>query len=782
MNADRAKDIGIGALGLLALTLALFFDVLFLPGDLVLSSVKADLAGQFVHWRAFGFGELARGNLALWNPHIYCGTPFLAGFQSALLYPLNAVYLVLPLAKAVNWEIALHAFLGGLFTWLWMYRRGLHPLACFLAGAEFILCAPWFMHIYAGHLPNLGTMAWAPLLFLALDGALERPCAGWCLLGSLAVAMQILAGHIQYVYYTGIAACLYLALCLPGAARRLQSAACLFLFYGGGAVLAAAQILPGVEAGMDSLRGLGVPYEFAAMFSLPPENLLTWVAPSFFGDGETFPYWGRWFLWEMSLFSSVTGFLLALYAVFFRQGGERLAAAGTAVLLLLLATGACMPWFGLLHSYLPGFDTFRGVSKFAFPATLFVIGLSAMGLDSLVRDGLQRRWRVLSVLGAGAVFALTAAMAIRQSARTPSGGWAELMRAIAGTGNVYLPPEFYSSGLAVAKAGEFAAQGLLILSATCAVIAAIVFLRIPGPRKASLLVLLAVVELLAAAMPHRETFRLPAAYPDALTSAFRGTPAETRILNPYKPNLALSMGWHDIWGRDPMVPRRYGEFTAWLQQVDGLQLAGNDFPFRSHPLLGMLRCGPMLTIAGDGIRLVDSGGVPMPRVFLVGRWVVEPRRDGAFAVLGQPGFDPRRLVVLERDPGLPEGSRPGSPGTARVTDVSADHLSIEADVSAPAILLVTDNFMEGWRIVPLEGGASQSYEIIPANYTLRGVPLAAGHHRFRMEYRPASFVIGCGLSVAGCIAWLAVAGILLRRRVVAGDAGSQASSGQEVLS
>jgi uncharacterized membrane protein len=88
--------------------------------------------------------------------------------------------------------------------------------------------------------------------------------------------------------------------------------------------------------------------------------------------------------------------------------------------------------------------------------------------------------------------------------------------------------------------------------------------------------------------------------------------------------------------------------------------------------------------------------------------------------------------------------------------------------------------MEGWRIVPLEGGASQSYEIIPANYTLRGVPLAAGHHRFRMEYRPASFVIGCGLSVAGCIAWLAIAGILLRRRAAAGAAAQQTSSDQEV--
>jgi len=85
-------------------------------------------------------------------------------------------------------------------------------------------------------------------------------------------------------------------------------------------------------------------------------------------------------------------------------------------------------------------------------------------------------------------------------------------------------------------------------------------------------------------------------------------------------------------------------------------------------------------------------------------------------------------------------------------------------VNHAAVLVVTDNYMDGWRIVPLEGSSSGAYEIIPANYTLRGVPLAQGHHHFRMEYRPASFTIGAWLSLAGAAAWLGVAGVLLRRR------------------
>jgi uncharacterized membrane protein YfhO len=105
-----------------------------------------------------------------------------------------------------------------------------------------------------------------------------------------------------------------------------------------------------------------------------------------------------------------------------------------------------------------------------------------------------------------------------------------------------------------------------------------------------------------------------------------------------------------------------------------------------------------------------------------------------------------------------------NPGTVRVTETSTDYLTFEADVNSASILVVTDNFMEGWRIVPLAGSASGSYEIIPANYTLRGVPLVPGHHHFRMEYRPVSFVIGIWLSLAGVVAWLAVAGFVVWRK------------------
>ncbi|HZL99468.1 MAG TPA: hypothetical protein VFD43_04370, partial [Planctomycetota bacterium] len=275
---------------LAAASLAMFADVLFVGSPAILSHASTDVASQYLHWRAFGFGELGRGNLALWNPHIYSGAPYLGGMQSALLYPPNWIHLLLPLPLAINWGIAGHVFLLGLFTCLWARRRGLAPLAALLSGLLAMFCGAHFGHVYAGHLSNLCSMAWMPLLLLAVDGWLERRKLGWLLLGAAAVALLILAGHPQYVFYTGIAVGLYALLHLVGVEGRLRALAGLLLMGVLGTALSAAQLLPALDAASEGVRRGGLSFEFAASFSLPPENLATLLVPFLFGGGPLLDY------------------------------------------------------------------------------------------------------------------------------------------------------------------------------------------------------------------------------------------------------------------------------------------------------------------------------------------------------------------------------------------------------------------------------------------------------------------------------------------------------------
>ena len=89
----REKTFQVALLILFGLTLLMFVDVLFSPRGVILSQLGTDLSSQFVYWREFGFSQLGQGNLALWNPHIFSGMPYFGGFQSALLYPLNWLFL-----------------------------------------------------------------------------------------------------------------------------------------------------------------------------------------------------------------------------------------------------------------------------------------------------------------------------------------------------------------------------------------------------------------------------------------------------------------------------------------------------------------------------------------------------------------------------------------------------------------------------------------------------------------------------------------------------------------
>ena len=216
----KPKALAAAAAVLLFATFYVFAEALFFGGDLILAQLNSDLTTQFIGWSEFAVREMSAGNLPLWNPHLYSGAPCLGGFQEALLYPPLWLHLLLPLPQAINWGIALHVFLAGLFTYMWMARRGLHPMAAMVAGLVFMFGGGYFMHITPGHLPNLRTMVWAPLIFLAIDDLTTTRSLRGAWLGSAAVAMQILAGHPQYVYYTALIAAPYALLGLWTAPAR----------------------------------------------------------------------------------------------------------------------------------------------------------------------------------------------------------------------------------------------------------------------------------------------------------------------------------------------------------------------------------------------------------------------------------------------------------------------------------------------------------------------------------------------------------------------------------
>jgi hypothetical protein len=168
MLFDRPSD-RIVAIVVGALVLALLLLALVLPSDLLLAAGNTDMVGEFVSSRAFLADSLRHGHIPLWNPYTYGGQPFLAGFEAAVLYPPNLLFLCLPLVPALNFSVLLHLVILGWGMERWAASRGLGAWASGLAGFVLPLSGAVFPHVYAGHLSNLSTMAWAPWLFLGLE-------------------------------------------------------------------------------------------------------------------------------------------------------------------------------------------------------------------------------------------------------------------------------------------------------------------------------------------------------------------------------------------------------------------------------------------------------------------------------------------------------------------------------------------------------------------------------------------------------------------------------------
>lgn len=739
---------------LAAFTLVTFAKVLFIhPGE-VLSDRRWDLAHYFVHWRYFGFQELKSGNLALWNPHCYSGVPFFGNFQSGLLYPLNFLYLLLPLEPAVNWTIALHVFLAGVFMFYWVRQRGMHSLACLLSALMAMFCGPHFLQIQVGHLPNLCTLIWAPLLFLAIDQLADGPALRPCLLGMFAVGMSILAGHPQYVFYIGVAAALYSILNLIKAKRRGAVMAGLAVIAAGGFCLAAVQLLTGLQEGRESIRSIGVSHHFASTYSFPPENILTLLAPWFLGDVKTVPYFGRWYLTEVSLFVSVAGLVLAVYGMATGAPAARRFSIIMLIAMLALALGGYTPWFELLFNYVPGFNLFRGMDKFLWLTALFLSMLAGIGLDQMLKGGPIPKWLAAGAVAAG--FILGAASFLPRELEWWAGTLHDLMR----TDEARLPDSAYADPNFIAQTAAQCSLSLFTGAACLLLVASLLFLaRSRRPIACGGILLMTAVELVCFAQTSLMSFQLLPAYVPRVVAFLLKNPGDYRVQY-VNPNCAMTEGTLDIGGDDPSALLRYMRYLAFIRGLDS-DTVQSEMP----PLIPngwgarILRCRYAFMLGRAENWTAQN---PLPRLLLADQFRIMTNYHEIFSTLTNLNFHAEEEVILESPPEpLPQPA--AEKGTVKLIDSSTDSATIEADTKTPCLLLMTDAYSQGWRALSLPGSSQPSYQIMPADYCLRAIPLAAGHHLLRMEYSPLGFRVGKVISMAAWPVFIALTILAFQR-------------------
>jgi len=273
----------------------IFFGLLPFPGDLLLSEYNPwrqasyggyvpgavpskvqyfDVLRELYPWKYLAIDEIKHGRLPLWNPYNFSGNPLLANYQSAVFYPLNILYFLLPFDIAWSALVVLQPFLGSIFFFLYATTISISPWGAILGAIAFNYGS--FANVWMEFNTVWHTILWLPLMLWCIE---KRKT----LLLAVVVFMSATAGHPQdFLYVLGFSG-IY-------ALTRKKNIVPSMLGFLGGLGLAAVQIFPMIELFRASAR---VPHDYQFIINnmlIPPWQLIKMFVPDFFGNPATKTY------------------------------------------------------------------------------------------------------------------------------------------------------------------------------------------------------------------------------------------------------------------------------------------------------------------------------------------------------------------------------------------------------------------------------------------------------------------------------------------------------------
>ncbi len=781
-------------LTLFLLTLAYFHNVVIPTDYNVLSDQNTDTRHQLFYWRYFGFNTLAKGTIPLWNPYIYGGTPFVGGVQSAIFYPLNLIFLIVPIYVAINYSIILHVFLSGVFTYLFLRFIKVNPKSevqnpkfstdrlsrssCIVSSIIFMFCAPQIFHVYPGHLPNLCTMIWLPLILLFLELFIRTRNFLYALMGGVAVTLNILAGHPQYFFYTAIAVVIYVIIRIIQEFKEHRNwkfvghhTAGIFILYVAGISLAAIQLLPAFEMIQHSARQT-ISYEWAGQFSFAPENFITLFIPEFLGDSLKTPYWGRYYLWEMSLYIGIFPLLLCALAAFCDRNKFTKTFLIMALITTILALGKFTPLFKILYAIVPGFNMFRGNSKFIFVVAFSLSVLSGIGAEYLQTSVFaKKKISSFCYVTIGIVAVISLFLLIFFLFRVGYGTWHGIIHKICLLGDRYttLPnlkdTGFLHATFAVATRG---AVKLIILSILSLLV---IGLWMNGRLRRQILIPIITIALIFGDLwcfgnQYMVTFDSRQCFwnKDILDVLKNDTePFRITTVGHFELNQGMAHNISHIGGYDANVIKEYSEFINLsdgkpieepriVMEVAQISKLTNllNLKYILLPAHVKIEHPTIKPVFRDSQYALFQNIQAMPRAFIVHGAKTLQGRDAIFKELTSSEFNPLTCVILEEPSRLStktfKENLQKEPHPT-ILDYSPNNVTLKATLFEDGYLVLGDTFYPGWNAY-VDGKKTQVFK---TNYILRSVFLEKGNHVVKFAYEPKSFAIGMIITLTSIV-------------------------------
>lgn len=766
---------GLMAVGVVILCLPM------LAGKFVSGSLS-DQVWAGIPFRNFWAEEFHRtGHIPLWNPYIFGGLPFVGAMHGDIFYPTSFLRLFLRADTVLNIVFALHIYLAGLFTYVFLRVLGRSWTSAVVGGLAYQLSGIVAAQVSPGHDGKVIVEALLPLMLTGLVlGIRKRRLEGFGLT-ALIVGFDLLSPQAQTTQYSLIfAGLLALYLCFMDEERPETPVqrwgalgfATLAVVLGFG--VAMIQYVPFLKYSPYGARFLGAGnWEYATAYAMPPANIVDWFTATFTGS----TVWGVYWVGDLVKLHSeyLGGAVVVLALLGIAKPPSRKFAwflGGAFLFFLLICLGAHTPFYRIWYTLVPTVKSTRAPGMAFFIPTFIVCLFAAGGVERMERGETSK-----VIIGAIAGAAVLLLLGI-------SGGMAQIAENVAGEAATAVRGEASTISLGAALAGLFA-----LLAAGAAFAAARQRLR------ALPLAMVLVVVVGADLMINNEryfNFWPPAQQlyaPDSVLQHIMRTPKPYRVMD--FPFAQGGASYPQNFLMYEHIPQVLGYHGNELHAYDGLMGGKNIWRYmasqRLYPLLGVRYLIFPINIAIPGWHIVARtsqpaatvGGRVNAEVVLYEADTIPPYArvipaavkvpdSVAVATLMDPRLDYDRILLLAPDaPANPPRvytlpARMASRATVSNWEPGKMNVHLDPAPEHDAWLLVSENWYPDWHAT-VDGRPATTMR---GQGSLLAIPVARGAREVSLWFDTPAYRTGkiiTWLSLVLIAGWI-VAPPLLRRR------------------
>ena len=372
------------------------------------------LNGGYANWVFMRDYIKEHKTIALWNPYIFSGMPTIGAFfpeiltlrfLSTFVFPIHVshvlgfVFLITVAAFSTYWFIK--DYLGD-------------DLIAIFSGISYGFSGLLVSTTYAGHLGRLTSMALFPLYLFLLKRGIDRGKLVYFLLMGSVVGYSFLNGHLQMTYFGILFLIAFFIFYNLSVGNSLKSGRFyLYAFYSIlGGILAGLiysfYLFPVIENLPYTARGAERGFEYAASWSMPPEEILNLITPRFSGILDE--YWGRSYFKLHTEYMGILTLFFAIVAIFGKFKRDKLVRFLTiyGILVLLYVWGGYTPVFRVFYHVIPLVKKFRAPNLMFFVFNFISVFLASIALKTLLSEDKEsqkiKRVSIYSLVGLFLVF------------------------------------------------------------------------------------------------------------------------------------------------------------------------------------------------------------------------------------------------------------------------------------------------------------------------------------------------------------------------------------------